>query len=329
MRITWHQLRLFEAVARLGSVTRAAEEQCVVQPTVSLQLKQLAEQVGLPLFEQIGRRLHLTEAGRELQATCSELFETWSRFEMRIADLKGVKRGRLRVAIVTTAKYFVPRMLGPFCNRYPGVEVALEILNRDGVIERLERNLDDLYILGVPPEHLAIERHRFLENPLVVIAPAAHPLAARRRIPVSALGAERFILREKGSGTRIAAEEFFAAQGFEPSVKLALGNNEAIKWAVAGGLGIAVLSRHALHHDPAQDEVAILDVEGFPLQRSWFVCYPQGKHLSVAAQVFFGHLKEAAPAIEAELHKALPHRRRSRPRTIPQSGPRAPAASKS
>ncbi len=301
MRVTWNQLRLFEAVARNSSFTRAAEELHVVQPTVSAQIKQLADTVGLPVFEQVGKKIYLTDSGKELYKTVRELFESWDRFEMTIADLKGSKAGKLRVAIVTTAKYFVPRLLGPFCQHYPGIDVSLEIVNRDLILDRLVDNRDDLYIMGVPPEHIAIEKHPFLQNPLVVIAPKGHELAGRKRVPLTRLANERFILREHGSGTRIVAEEFFAKRKVSLTVKMELNNNEAIKWAVAGGMGLSVVSQHALMLEPMQDKIAILDVEGFPIMRSWHIVYPAGKRLSVVAATFFEYLKAEAEMIQDEL----------------------------
>jgi DNA-binding transcriptional LysR family regulator len=321
MRPTWNQLRIFEAVARNASFTRAAQELNVVQPTVSAQIKQLAESVGLPLFEQVGKKIHLTEAGHALLGTCTEVFEAWDRLEMTVADLQGLKRGRLRLAIVSTAKYFIPRLLGPFCHIHPGVDVALEISNRDGVLERLAANRDDLYIVGIPPERAAIEREPFLENPLVVIAPRNHRLAQQRRIPLARLAREPFILREPGSGTRIATDAFFGAHRFTPQVRLAVSNNEAIKWAVAGGLGVAVLSQHALLLEPMHRHLVVLDVEGFPILRDWYVAYPSGKQLSVVARAFLAHLRAEAPAIRKEL--ALPKRLRRARLTVPAaSAPR-------
>lgn len=308
MRPTWNQLRIFEAVARNAGFTRAAQELNVVQPTVSAQMKQLAHSVGMPLFEQVGKKIHLTEAGQALLRTCTEVFDAWDRLEMTVADLQGLKRGRLRLAIVSTAKYFVPRLLGPFCHVYPGIDIALEIGNRDGVLERMAGNRDDLYIVGIPPEGAAIEREPFLENPLVVIAARDHPLAQRRRVPLARLAGEPFIMREPGSGTRIATEAFFAAHRFSPSVRLAMSNNEAIKWAVAGGLGLAVLSQHALLLEPMQRHLAVLDVEGFPILRDWYLAWPSGKQLSVVARAFRQHLRDEAPAIRKEL--TLPRRQR-------------------
>jgi DNA-binding transcriptional LysR family regulator len=291
MHVTLRQLRVFETVARRGSFTRAAEALHLAQPTVSVQVKQLAEAVGLPLFEQVGKKIFLTDAGRQLEATCRELFDVWSRFEMTLADLKGMKQGRLRLAVVTTAKYFVPRLLGPFLKRFPGIDAALEVANRDRVVERLAANEDDLYIMGMPPVNLDVEAHPFLDNPLVVLAPADHALAHEKRIAFSRVVQEPLILRERGSGTRTVVERYFADNGHTLHARMELGSNEAIKQAVAGGLGITIMSQHALALEPMHGQLVTLDVEGFPIERSWFVVYPRGKQLSVVARTFFEYLK--------------------------------------
>lgn len=291
MRITLRQLRAFEAVARLRSFSRAAEEMHVTQPTVSKQIGLLHGEVGLALLEQIGKKVYLTEAGGELYATCAQWLETWSRFEQRIADLKGLKQGRLKIAAVTTTKYFMPRVLGPFCAAYPGIDIAMEVINRDRLLERLYRNEDDLYVMGVPPEDRDIVSEPLLENPLVVVASPAHPLASRRRIPFARLGKEAFIMRERGSGTRMTMEKVFQEKGTPLSVKMELGSNEAIKQAVAGGLGLAVLSRSTVHPEPGSEDLVVLDVQGFPIRRFWYVVQPRGKQLSVVAQTFLDFLR--------------------------------------
>jgi DNA-binding transcriptional LysR family regulator len=297
--ITFRQLEVFAAIARNQSYTRAAEELFLTQPTVSMQIKKLTEAVGLPLFEQLGKRVFLTEAGRELYATCRQLFEQLAQFEMTTADLKGMKQGHLRLAVVTTAKYFTPRLLGPFCQAYPGVEVALKVTNRERVLERLADNLDDLYIMGQPPEESAVEYRPFLENPLVVLAARDHPLARKHRIPLARLAQEPFIMREPGSGTRSALERLLEARGLQVKVRMELGSNEAIKQAVASGLGVAVLSRHTLALDATRGGLITLDVDGFPIKRYWYVVYPAGKQLSVIARTFLQHLEDAQRHIEA------------------------------
>jgi len=285
------QLRVFDAVARHSGFSRAAAELHLSQPTVSMQVKQLSEAVGLPLFEQIGKRVFLTDAGRMLQATSAEMFDAWARLEMQVADLKGLKQGRLRISAVTTAKYVVPRLLGPFCQIHPGVEVAFEIGNRSAIIERLARNEDDLTVMGVPPRGMDIASHPFAENPLVIVAPRGHALARSRRIPLSKLIGQPFLMREQGSGTRLAADRFLRERGIRLDVKMEIGSNEAIKQAVAGGLGLSILSLHALGPDAAPRSLVALNVEGVPIRRHWYIVHPAGKRLSVVAQAFFAHLK--------------------------------------
>ncbi|MGA7801161.1 MAG: LysR substrate-binding domain-containing protein [Gammaproteobacteria bacterium] len=291
---TIRQLEVFEAIARLGSFTRAAEELYLTQPTVSMQIKKLTETVGIALFEQVGKRIYLTDAGRALYATCRDLFDRLDRFQMTVADMKGLKQGRLRLAVVTTAKYFAPRLLGPFCHRHPGVDASLKVSNRERILERLADNVDDLYVLGQPPKGLDVVYEPFLANPLVLLARHDHPLAGRRRVPVAALTDEPFLMREPGSGTRKAMERLFAQHGLSPRVRMELGSNEAIKQAILGGLGISVLSRHALGLDSPR-ELTVLDVEGFPIERQWHVVYPAGKQLSTVAQTFLDYLRVEAP----------------------------------
>ncbi|AOV17294.1 LysR family transcriptional regulator [Acidihalobacter aeolianus] len=290
MHVTLRQLQAFEAVARLRSFSRAAEEMHVTQPTVSKQIRALHEQVGLPLLEQVGKKVFLTEAGQELYATCADWLNTWGRFEQAVANLKGLKQGRLKIAAVTTAKYFMPRILGPFCSQYPGIDISLEVVNRDRVLDRMARNEDDLYVMGVPPDDMDIESEAFMDNPIVVIAPVGHRLADRRRIPFAALGDETFLVREQGSGTRMTMERLFQEQGVPLNIRMELGSNEAIKQAVAGGLGLALLSRSTLNFDPIQNELAVLDVEGFPIRRAWYIVRPKGKNLSVVAATFHDFL---------------------------------------
>lgn len=291
MHVTLRQLQAFEAVARLKSFSRAAEEMHVTQPTISKQIRLLHEQVGLPLLELLGKKVFLTEAGQELYATCAGWLDTWGRFEQTIANLKGLKQGRLKIAAVTTTKYFMPRLLGPFCARYPGIDIALEVVNRDRLLDRLARNQDDLYVMGVPPEGVDIESEPFMQNPLVVIAPAAHPMVGRKGIPFAELANETFLVRERGSGTRMTMERVFEERATPLRIRMELGSNEAIKQAVAGGLGLAILSSSTLNLDPSQKELAVLDVEGFPIMRAWYVVRPKAKQLSVVAVTFLEFLR--------------------------------------
>ncbi len=290
MTISFRQMRLFLALADTGSVTAAARACHVTQPTASMQLREITEAVGVPLYEVISRRVHLTDAGHDLARTARSIADEWEAFAQRVDAAKGLARGRLRVAVVSTAKYFVPRLLGTFCARYPEIDIALEVLNRDGVLARLRDNLDDLCIMSMPPTDIDIEDQVFMPNPLVVIAASSHPLASRRRLSLDDLSRCRFILRERGSGTRMAVDAHFRRHRFKPDVRLELGSNEAIREAVAANLGLAVVSRHALQATPVDYGVAILKVAGFPVESNWHVVHRKGKQLSPIATVFKAHL---------------------------------------
>ena len=301
---TLHQLKVFEAVARNSSFTRAAEELFLTQPTVSMQVKQLSKTVGMPLFEQVGKKLYLTESGKELFATCQDIFERMERFEMAIANIKGLKQGALRISAVTTAKYVIPRILGPFCNRYPGIDVSLTVMNHQYVLEGLSSNRNDLYIVSNVPEDLDVQSKLFIENPLVVLAPKTHPLVGEKNISLERLAQEPFIMREPGSETRRAAQGLFDSHGIKLKVRLDLGSNEAIKQAIAGGMGLSVLSKHTMALEGLTNQLAILDVVEFPIARNWYVIYPSGKQLSTIAQEFLDYLlnegKQIAKATSAE-----------------------------
>ncbi len=293
MNMTFRQLRLVLALADTGSISAAARATHVTQPTASMQLREAANAVGMPLYEVIGKRVHLTEAGKELARTARAMSAEWEAFEQKIDGLRGLTRGRLKVAVVSTAKYFVPRLLGSFCATHPAIDISLEVLNRDGVVSRLADNLDDLYIMSMPPTDFDLEDQVFMPNPLVVIAAgkkgASKRTATDKPIDLSDLAGSRFILREPGSGTRMATDAHFRRLGFNPELKLELGSNEAIREAVAGGLGVAVISKHALKGQ-ASTGVVELNVRGFPLQSQWHVVHHKGKQLSPIAQIFRDHL---------------------------------------
>jgi DNA-binding transcriptional LysR family regulator len=305
------QLAVFECAARVGSFTRAAEALHLAQPTVSTQIKKLSDALGLPLFEQIGKKLHLTPAGRALQQGCEELFGAFERIEASLAGLRGLEAGRLRLAVSTTGKYFAPRLLAAFVGRYPGLEVSLQIHNRQGLIERLVRNEDDLYVFANPPKEQEVVCQPILPNPMVVFARADHPLAGERRIAFAALAREPILMREPGSGTRLVAYEAFDRHGIAPDVRMELSTNEAVKQAILAGLGVSILSRYTLGLDTEQPRLAVLDVEGFPIERSWQFVYPVGKQLAPAARAFMDFVRAEAKALvqdhlgrEADAQKA-------------------------
>ena len=292
---TFRQLEIFEAIARHRSFTRAADSLYLTQPTVSMQVRKLTDAVGVPLVEQVGKKIMVTEAGQDLALATRDIFAILDRFEMRVAERRGLQRGHLRLVAITTASYFAPRLLGEFGRRYPGIELSLRVTNREQVLASIAENLDDLYILGQPPEDIEVVATPFMDNPLVVIAAPDHPLAGERAISLARLAAEPWLMREAGSGTRKAIERLFAAQGLEIRPRLELGSNEAIKQAVLAGLGISALSSQALNlHQSGQ--FAILDGEGFPILRHWYAAFPAGREPSPVARSFLEFLLEAPQA---------------------------------
>lgn len=304
---TLRQLQVFEAIYRLGSFTRAAEELFLTQPTVSMQIRKLTDALGLPLFEHVGRNVEPTEAGAELYQACRSMFEILANLEMKIADLKGLKRGRLRMGVITTAKYLAPEMLGEFSHIYPGIDLALKVTNRDSIINRMHTNEDDLYIMGQAPEgEFEVETYRFAPNPLVIMAPRNHPLVGKKNVSLEEIAKEPFIIREPGSGIRDAMFKAFDAKGLRPNVRMELGSNEAIKHAIAGGLGLSILSLHTLSLEGGDGAVAILDVENFPILRNWYIVYPKGKELSLVAQTFLDFAVEYEPKIREHMQKVWP-----------------------
>ncbi len=286
---TFRQLEIFEAIARLGSFTRAAEELYLTQPTVSMQMKKLADTVGAPLVEQVGKKVLLTEDGRELAKASREVFAILDRYTMSVAERQGLEKGRLNLMAITTASYFAPRLLGEFAKLHPGIEVSLRVTNKEQVLASMADNLDDLYLLGQPPEEIDVAAVPFMDNPIVVLAAPDHPLAGIKHLSLERLAREPWLMRESGSGTRKAIERLFAEQGLELRPRLELGSNEAVKQAILAGLGISALSCHALTlHQPGQ--FAVLEAEGFPIRRHWYAVHPAARQLSVVARAFLDFL---------------------------------------
>lgn len=286
MNVTFRQLSVFEAVARHLNFTRAAEELFLTQPAVSMQIKQLEENVGLPLFEQLGKKIYLTEAGREMYHYSRAIAQQLAEAEAVLEELKGVTRGRLAVSVASTANYFATRLLAAFVHRYEGITFSLDVTNRETLLRQLEGNERDLVIMGKPPEGMDLATEAFMENPLVVIAPAGHPLAKERRIPLTRLQEETFVVRERGSGTRIAMERFFTEHNVRFTAGMEMTSNEAIKQAVSAGLGLGIVSIHTLALELELGCIAVLDVESFPIIRHWYVVHRAGKRLSPVAQAF-------------------------------------------
>jgi DNA-binding transcriptional LysR family regulator len=290
MNFTFRQLRLFLALAETGSVSAAAKAMHVTQPTASMQLKEITASVGLPLYEVIGKKVFLTEVGEALAITAREISQSLASFEQLTYATKGIAKGHLRIAVVSTAKYFMPRLIGSFCKRHPLIDVSLEILNRDGVLGRLRQNTDDLYIMSMPPDDVVLIDEVLMPNPIVLIAASADPLAKQTNVTLGDLKSRRFILRESGSGTRMAADQYFRRKKFRPDIRLELGSNEAVKESVAGGLGIGVISQYALHGHQKEHGVRVVEVDEFPLKSSWHLVHLAAKNLSPIAQAFKDHI---------------------------------------
>lgn len=293
------QLRVLEASARLGSFARAAEELHLAQPTVSVQIKKLSETIGFPLFEQVGKRIYLTEAGQQVYAGCAEVFRALSNIEETLARMRGLESGQFRVAATSSAKYFAPRLLGAFIQRHHGIETSLHIYNRKTLLERLKGNEDDLYLFGSPPQQQEVVTQAIASNPLVVFARDDHALAGEKNIAFARLANEPFLMREPGSGTRAFILKLFERNGFMPRVRMELNTNEAIREAILAGLGISILSRYTFGLEPEQTQLVCLDVEGFPLESHWNFVYPVGKQLSVAARAFMDFARAEAKGLLA------------------------------
>jgi len=286
MNITIRQFQIFEAVAKHLSYTRAAEMLYLSQPAVSMQIKQLESAVELPLFERIGKKLFLTEAGEELLVYARTISQQLAELDDVMDEMRGSEKGRLTIAIATTANYFALKLLGEFYKRYSATNISLDVTNRESLLKHLTENTVDMVIMGQPPEGMDVEATPFLNNPLVVIAKKGHELVGQQQIPLSVLQQETFIMREHGSGTRIAMERFFEQSGYSISSVIEMSSNEAINQAVEAGLGLGIVSRHTLELELALDRLEVLDVASFPIMRHWYLVHRKGKRLSTVMSAF-------------------------------------------
>lgn len=289
-RWSLQQLRLFEAVARLGSYTRAAEEQHLSQPAVHIQVKRLETAIGQPLIQAVGRKLLLTRAGDAVHAAAVDVINRLAGLAEALHEIDARVAGPLKVAAVTSAQVFLPQLLGRFVRTYPDVQPQLTVTNRERVIQRLLANDDDFVVMGQVPTPSDLTVIPFMDNRLVAVAAASHPLARHKRIRLERFAAERHLAREPGSGTRTAAEKLFATHGLTVQPYMTLGSNEAIKQAVVAGLGVSVLSQGSLELELATQRLAMLDVQGFPLHRTWNAVHLGGKRLGLTAQTFLDFL---------------------------------------
>jgi DNA-binding transcriptional LysR family regulator len=283
---TLRQLQLFDSAARTLSFSKTSEALHVSQPAVSMQMKQLEDLAGVPLFDRIGRRLHLTAAGEELARWVREVLRVLEQADDALAALKGLRGGRIRVAVTSTAKYFAPKLIALFTARHPEVELRLFVNNRESVVQVLAANEVDLAIMGRPPAELETVAAPFADHPFVVIAAPEHPLAGKRSVPLSAFAGETFLVREPGSGTRAAMERFFAEHGVEIRIGMEMESNETIKQAVMAGMGLSFISRHTIGLELAAGAVALVHAPGLPVMRTWHVVRLAAKRPSPAAQAF-------------------------------------------
>ncbi|MBC8338416.1 MAG: LysR family transcriptional regulator [Alphaproteobacteria bacterium] len=297
MHTTLKQLSSFEAVARLRNFTRAAEELNLSQPAVSMQVKQLENQVQSPLLEQRGRTLELTEIGLLVLDHARAVLDEIDALSAAVDSMKGMKRGKLRLSTVTTVTYFMPTLLRTFCQRHPEVDVIVNVANRQDQLQQIQDNETDIAIMGRPPDDMALTAIPFLKNPLVIVAPREHPLAKKKNIPVERLTGEPFLMREVGSGTRGAMERFFREKGVTITTSIEVSGAEALKQGVQAGLGLALLSRDSVELELTLGRLVELDVKGLPIQRDWYLVHRSKKRLNTPAAAFKVFIEEDAAGL--------------------------------
>jgi len=283
---TVRHMQIFAAAGRAGSFTGAARAVHLTQPAVSMQLKQLEHLAGLPLFERAGRGLRLTQAGEEMARHAQSVLRSLADAEDAFAALRGLEAGRLQIGAVSTTKYFAPKLIARFARSHPRLELRLAVANRGDLIRLLAENDVDLAIMGRPPREMECVAERFAKHPHVVIAPPDHPLARRRRVPLAEVAAESFLVREQGSGTRLAMEKFFAERGLRVRVGMEISSNETIKQAVMAGMGLSFISLHTVGLELAAGQLAVLRADGLPVMRDWYVVRRREKVLAPAAAAF-------------------------------------------
>lgn len=285
-RYTLRQLDTFAEVARHASVSAAAAQLHITQPAVSMQLRQLEQAVGMPLVQSVGRRIELTPAGLEFERIAQAALAQLKDLDDAFAARRSLRRGQVDLAVVSTAKYFIPMLLVAFRRKVPGVDVKLRLENREGVLSLLERNEVDLIVMGRAPETIPCVARPFASNPMGIVAAPAHALSRRRRAPLSLLRGQEFVVREAGSGTRAAMERLFAKARVKPQIVMEMPSNETIKQAVMAGMGISFLSAHTVSEELRSGSLVQLSVAGFPLMQHWYVVIRRTKRLPPVAQAF-------------------------------------------
>ncbi len=297
---TLKQIHTFIAVAREASVSKAAERLFVTQPAVSMQLRQLEDAFGLPLVEPSGRNIRLTHAGEAFLVHAIAAMGQLKDLEAVMAEHVGMRQGHIDLAVVSTAKYFVPMLLVQFGKLFPGPDITLRIDNRENVLGMLARNEADLVVMGRAPKTLGCQATPFATNPLAIVAAPDHPLSRRKHLPFSALAEYAFVVREQGSGTRAAMERLFAQNDVAMKMVMEMPSNETIKQAVMAGMGLSFLSLRTVRHELASGHIALVDVSGMPIVGNWFVTHLGQKKLSPAAKAFKAFLiEQGGPLIDA------------------------------
>lgn len=287
---TFRQLEILLSVYKQGSIKAAAEKLFLTQPTVSMQLKKLSEAIEMPLYQQIGKKIHFTDAGLTMVESAKEILDLCEVLDMKLSSLRGASTGTLRIACVTTAKYFIPHLLGPFCKQHPGIDIKFTVANRQQIIERFEAEQDDFYVFTHLPETLDLNVIRFMPNDLVPIVAEDHPLAKQETVSLTEFCREDFLIREQGSGTRHAIEQYFMNQSVSPKVKMTVESNEAIIHSVMAGLGVSILSAHTLSFGEVYG-VKRLTIPGFNIQNHWSFVWSKQKRQSPVAEVFLDYVQ--------------------------------------
>jgi DNA-binding transcriptional LysR family regulator len=311
--LTLRQLQIFIVASRHASFARAAEELHLTQPAISMQIRQLEEAIGLALFERVARKLTLTEAGERLTHHASRILGEIKDAEDAMMSLQLADSGSIAVGIVSSATYFAPKLLALYSKQYPKVDVHFSVGNREMLLRLLQDNAIDLALMGRPPAELDTVTEPLARHPQVLIAPLTHPLVGARRFDLQELRGDTFLLREPGSGTRMAAEEMFRQHLFTPAKIVTLGSNETIKQAVIAGMGVSLISLHTLLLELRSAELALLDVNGTPIERTWQIVHMRTKQLSPTCVLFRRFLLEhAAPSLEREYGGFVPQKKTSR-----------------
>jgi DNA-binding transcriptional LysR family regulator len=307
---TFRQLEILQAVYVHGSITAATEALHLTQPTISMQLKKLSDAIGLPIYDQVGKKLVFTEAGIAAVDAARDILARFEDLEIQLSDFKGLKAGTLRLGVVTTAKYFIPHLLGEFCKLYPAIDVQMNVANRGQILERLERGEDDFYVFSHPPETDEIELFDFLPNPLVAIAPLGHPMTKKGKITLAEFAQYPFLMREPGSGTRYAIEEHMKKYGIKLNLKMTIESNEAIRHAVMAGLGVSILSSHTLSYG-GHVGLQEINVSRIPIVLNWQLARLKSKRMSIIASTFLDYVNTQGRAkLLQDLTKEQPHMQR-------------------